>query len=120
MAHNEEGDVEFHERSAARRGEDREHVPTFFTLAFLLFAVPPLFTLLGDAGELAAVVLGAAFLISIVPHIAPTGRALRDFLTRPEPSNDVHIGNVTSSTFAIGRSSAAHSRHSADGPTQPS
>ncbi|QNP71688.1 hypothetical protein IAG44_21150 [Streptomyces roseirectus] len=108
VAHNDEGDVEFHERSAARRKQDREHVPAFFTLAFLLITVPPLVSLLGDAGRLAAVVLGVAFLIGAAPHIAPTGRTLRDFLTtRPAPSQDVHIGRVESSTFAIGDSSSA-------------
>ncbi|MEU0189808.1 hypothetical protein ABZ250_08120 [Streptomyces afghaniensis] len=124
IAHNDEGDVEFHERSAARRREDREHVPAFFTLAFLLFTVPPLCALLGDAGELAALVLGAAFLTGIAPHIAPTGRALRDFLTKPElpPQNVVSIERASSSSIAIGTSSSASSHHTSppDPPTQPS
>ncbi|MDQ0749653.1 hypothetical protein QF034_003884 [Streptomyces africanus] len=124
VAHNDEGDVEFHERSAARRREDREHVPAFFTLAFLLFTVPPLCALLGDAGELAALVLGAAFLAGIAPHIAPTGRALRDFLTKPElpPQNVVNIESASSSSIAIGTSSSASSHHASppDRPTQPS
>lgn len=115
VAHNDEGDVEFHERSAARRKEDREHVPAFFRLAFLLFTVPPLFTFLGDAGDVAAAVLSAAFLISLLPHLAPTGRALRDFLTRPEPSSGVHIGNVHASTFAVGGNSQAHHHAAAGG-----
>lgn len=123
VAHNEEGDVDFHNRSAARRKEDREHVPAFFTLAFLLFAVPPLLALLGDAGELAGVALGVAFLIGATPHIAPVGRTLRDFLTRPEPPSQttVHIGTVDSSTFAIGESASAHHRPRTDGqPPQSS
>ncbi|SES44734.1 hypothetical protein SAMN04487983_105615 [Streptomyces sp. yr375] len=121
VSHNEEGDVDFHERSAARRREDREHVPAFFTLAFLLLTVPPVFSLLGYAGQLAAVVLSTAFLISIVPHIAPTGRTLRDFLTRPEPlAPGIHIGSVDSSTFAIGTSSSASTRTDGNGPHRPS
>ncbi|WP_066955072.1 hypothetical protein [Streptomyces lushanensis] len=107
VAHNDEGDVEFHERSAARRREDREHVPPFFTLTFLLFTVPPLFAFLGYVGELVAVVLAAAFLAGIAPHLAPTGRTLRDFLTRPESSEGIRINSVESSAFAIGTSSTA-------------
>jgi hypothetical protein len=110
VAHNEEGDVDFHERGAARRREDREHVPAFFALAFLTLTVPPLAALLGDVGELVAVVLGAAFLVGAAPHIAPTGRTLRDFLTRTEPpQGNIHIGTVDSSTFAIGERSSASS-----------
>lgn len=121
VAHNEEGDVEFHERSAARRMEDREHVPAFFTLAFLLLTVPPVFALLGYIGELAAVVVSVALLIGIGPHVAPAGRTLRDFLTRPEPPPGVHIGTVDSSTFAIGTASLAHQhRPASDGSPQPS
>jgi hypothetical protein len=121
VAHNEEGDVDFHERAAARRREDREHVPAFFRLAFLTFTVPPLAALLGYVGQLAAVVLGVAFLISIAPHIAPTGRTLRDFLTRPEPpQGGIHIGTVDSSTFAIGDHSSASSARPGHVPTQPS
>lgn len=107
VAHNGEGDVEFHERAAARRREDREHVPAFFALTFLFFTVPPLFAFLGYVGEVVAVVLGAAFLTSIAPHLAPTGRTLRDFLTRPEPSDGIKINTVQSSAFAIGTSSSA-------------
>jgi hypothetical protein len=119
--HNEEGDVDFHERAAARRKEDREHVPTFFALAFLTFTVPPLAALLGYVGQLAAVVLGVAFLVSIAPHIAPTGRTLRDFLTRPETAQGgIHIGTVDSSTFAIGDRSSATSERPGRVPPQPS
>ncbi|KND31575.1 hypothetical protein IQ63_25800 [Streptomyces acidiscabies] len=112
FAHNDEGDVEFHERSAARRKQDREHVPTFFTLAFLLVAVPPLVSLLGDTGRLAAVVVGGALLVAVTPHVAPTGRTLRDFLTqKPEPSTQVHIGSVAESTFSVGDRSSAQTTH---------
>ncbi|UDM05518.1 hypothetical protein [Streptomyces longhuiensis] len=109
VAHNDEGDVEFHERAAARRQADQEHVPTLFALTFLLFSAPPLAALLGDLGRIIAVVLGTALLLSIVPHLAPAGRALRDFLTRPEPKPGVHINRVDSSTFSIGdHGSATH------------
>ncbi|GAA4307388.1 hypothetical protein GCM10023086_25930 [Streptomyces venetus] len=119
--HNEEGDVDFHERTAARRKEDREHVPTFFALAFLTFTVPPLAALLGYVGQLAAVVLGVALLISVAPHLAPVGRTLRDFLTRPEPPQaGIHIGSVDSSTFAIGDRSSASSEVPRHVPHQPS
>ncbi|MBT2439027.1 hypothetical protein J7E93_02600 [Streptomyces sp. ISL-36] len=83
IPHNPGGDVGFHERSAERRRDDREHVPAFLSLTFLLLSVPPLFAFLGDIGELAAAIVSIAFLASIAPHLSPTARALRDFLTRP-------------------------------------
>jgi hypothetical protein len=124
VAHNEEGDVEFHERSVARRKEDRDHVPAFFTLAFLLFTVPALFSFLGDAGQVAAVVLGGAFLASLAPHLAPVGRTLRDFLTRldtqPPEGPRVSIERVDSSAFAIGTSGSAALYHAGGGaPGRP-
>ncbi|MGY0021520.1 hypothetical protein [Streptomyces sp. cg35] len=112
FAHNDEGDVEFHERTAARIKADREHVPTFFSLAFLLLTAPQLAALLGDVGRVVGVALGAALLISSLPHVLPTGRALRDFLTRPEPSRGaIHIGTVDSSTFAIGDRASAEAHY---------
>ncbi|MGP3926585.1 hypothetical protein [Streptomyces sp. 8N616] len=86
IPHNEHGDVEFQERSTARRKDDREHVPAFFSLSFLLFTIPPLFAFLGSIGQLTAAILSIAFLASLAPHLAPTARALRDFLAPSQMS----------------------------------
>ncbi|MFE2556748.1 hypothetical protein ACFXGT_12040 [Streptomyces sp. NPDC059352] len=102
VSHNPSGDVGFHERSAERKKDDREHVPAFFSLAFLLFTVPPLFAFLGTIGELAAAVVSIAFLASIAPHLIPTARALRDFLTHPPAGSAVTINGVDSSVLAFG------------------
>ncbi|MFD6939701.1 hypothetical protein ACFWAP_26580 [Streptomyces goshikiensis] len=102
IPHNASGDVDFHERSADRRRDDREHVPAFLALAFLLFTVPPLFTLLGSIGEFAALIVSIAFLASIAPHLAPTARTLRDFVTRPVAAPAVTVGHANSCVLAFG------------------
>ncbi|MFD4573484.1 hypothetical protein ACFWNK_13510 [Streptomyces sp. NPDC058417] len=104
VPHNPLGDVDLRERSTARMKEDREHMPAFFALSFLLLAVPPLFPVFGVAGDLAVTFVRAGLLAAILPHLAPTARALRDVLVRPQQPGHVYRfhGDVHGTALAFG------------------
>ncbi|MGW6961268.1 hypothetical protein [Streptomyces chartreusis] len=93
VPHNPLGDVDLRERSAARMKDDREHMPAFFSLSFLLFTVPPVFSAFGFVGEVTAAFVSASFIAAAVPHLAPTARALRDVLFRShQPGRILTVG----------------------------
>ncbi|MGW5779110.1 hypothetical protein [Streptomyces sp. NPDC003863] len=100
------GDVDLRERSAARMKDDREHMPAFFWMFFLLFTVPPVFCAFGFVGEPAAAFVRAGFIAAVVPHLAPRTRALRGVLVRPPQPGDIYTfhGDVRGTALTFGDS----------------
>ncbi|WP_143194872.1 hypothetical protein [Streptomyces sp. CB00316] len=92
-------------------------MPAFLSLTFLLFSIPPLFAFFGDIGEVAALIVSIAFLASIAPHLTPTARALRDFLTRPPSGSAITISHAQSCVLAFG--DTAHISDVSFVPNQP-
>jgi hypothetical protein len=89
ISHNSSGDVEFRERSAARTVEDSEHVPQFLILGLFMLTVPPLIPFLSqyydyDLGEPLSALIRVAFLVALMPHLAPTCRVIRDALIKAQ------------------------------------
>jgi hypothetical protein len=119
VPHNPLGDVDLRERSAARMKDDREHMPAFFSLSFLLFTVPPVFSAFGFVGELTAAFVSASFIAAVVPHLAPTARALRDVLVRSDqPGRIVTVGgDVQDAVLAVGDNNTIRYTSGETGPT---
>jgi hypothetical protein len=103
---NDEGDVDFAPRGAARVTEDVEHVKPFAFWVLLYWLVPGFFFFANDFGFFGssfAALVQLIFLIPILPHVAPMARLVQRYVVKltaeAKAGQEVHISGAEKIAF---------------------